>query len=934
MRKIHFNSLASSRFLVIIAIAILFLLGVLQVAQGFIDTKDYSENILSAIRERTGKEAVIKGKVTVTLLPRPTIHIPNIDLHDPRDTYAPSANVELVEITSSLLSMFSEKPEITAISLQRPTLELQRDKEGVMRWDWFNYGLFRNAAGAAGNISLDINDGKLLYRDNAAQQESAANAINLSGVLSQSPDMQATLEYAGHALQMSVTTGDTQAGGAIPIVASLTVNDSNHFSLDGTLNFLEDHFQLAGKLEASIADVLSWKKAEGENQSVFDRLITGRSGSDADQALSLPVRFTAELNHDSQATLLNNLDLSASDANGKGSMSIAWDSKPVIDLKLALENLDYTKWDLLFGKIGAMTRKSSPGVYSSDEEEGKNPIPSGIIVNAELSSKVVAMGNKSWNNVSLAAKLADSIVTVNHFTIDLPGQSNLTVFGILAQSSAKDIRFEGSMEAQGKNLKEVLSAFDASIAELPDIGLDNFFVHSNIFISSQQVRLSEADLKIGDLHLNGGLVAYNDERPRVEADIKLTDINFDYFRDAWRRQQLEKDKAAPADSFMKMDSAPTLGWLKQLRTSVDFKIAVERFTFFEKQGDSASFRLLAKDGELGIRNVRFDYPDETMEFIFNINVNGEQPMMDVVFNAGRLDTRYFMVTPPDDAFAASRYPRGVLHGNLDSEDAKKEQWGKTLVDMRWLEGVSGVFDISVGTLLHRGLELGQFKTRAKLEKNLMTLQSLSFDYWNGRFEMLGSVYGGNVPGVALSFTFYNGDMLNIMQELAGRRNITGKISISGSLATSGVNLLSWLNQAEAKIKFKARGVSVNGFNLQNVLKAVENSRTSADVFNNVNRDIIDGFTQMDVEGDINMKNAVLRTPGIALRAEDTVGNLTGDVKLLPWKADLSTFLQFPQLTSETVPTMSVQLAGPIDALEMQTDTSSLEAYVAKRIISK
>jgi hypothetical protein len=64
------------------------------------------------------------------------------------------------------------------------------------------------------------------------------------------------------------------------------------------------------------------------------------------------------------------------------------------------------------------------------------------------------------------------------------------------------------------------------------------------------------------------------------------------------------------------------------------------------------------------------------------------------------------------------------------------------------------------------------------------------------------------------------------------------------------------------------------------------------------------------------------------------GNLTGEVKLLPWKMDLSTYFQFPNLTSETVPNMTVKLYGPLDKPELSTDTSSLEAYVAKRIISK
>jgi len=91
--------------------------------------------------------------------------------------------------------------------------------------------------------------------------------------------------------------------------------------------------------------------------------------------------------------------------------------------------------------------------------------------------------------------------------------------------------------------------------------------------------------------LNGGLVAYYDAHPRLEADVKLKDINFDYFRDVWREKQKQ---AGQQDFFLKFDKTANFNWLKKLQTTIDFKVNVDQFTFMDHKGDRASFRVFVK----------------------------------------------------------------------------------------------------------------------------------------------------------------------------------------------------------------------------------------------------------------------------------------------------------------------------------------------------
>jgi len=548
------------------------------------------------------------------------------------------------------------------------------------------------------------------------------------------------------------------------------------------------------------------------------------------------------------------------------------------------------------------------------------------------------------------------------------------MFGIISQGAAKTLRFEGSMESQGGSLRDVLTIFDENAAEFSEAGFGAFSIRSNLFISAEQVRLSEAEVKLNELNLSGGLVAYFDSKPRVEADVKLRDINFDYFRDVWRES---KKNQSGTDYFLRFDKNLNFGWLRKLKTNIDFKVMVDEFTFLETRGQSAAFRIFAQEGEFGIYNLRFYYPTHVIEASFNLNVKSDIPYFTMVFNSSsELDTRYFKVNsessaatvvpvhdnkqinqevtiipqtqtiietaassdnPTDTPAVATEVSSEAITPIPLAKGAEKKEvkrWSEELFDMSWMEGYNATIDISLGKLIHKDTTLNRFKLKSLLRDRVMTIQALSFGYWQGRCDITGTIYGGKVPGTSLGFTVTNADLGDIISNFSERNNISGRLGVSGSFSTSGVNPLSWVQQADAKLTLNGVGVNVSNFNLQSVVDTVSVSRTTADVMTNVNLMLPRGSTEFSMEGYLNIKNGIVRTPGITLKSGNMMGNLTGELRLIPWTMNLSTLFQFPAMTSETVPTMNVQLTGSVDDADMTVDTDSLEAYVSKRIIGR
>ena len=1050
----------------------LFMLGLALVLQGLIDTRNFRDDISRIIQAQTNRQVVIKGNVSVSLFPVPTLYVPGVELRDARNenSVEPAVTVGMIRIQVSLLSLLTEKPKVTSILLEQPVLELIRAEDHFIHWGWLNADLIKSLQNATPgeNIAFAITNGHILYHDNKTEKEIKIDNVNVNAIQGSKFNMQGSFSTYGHQLYFTLNNNAIQENASaeeLPFSFGITSTDKSRLNLEGTLNLAGDLPKVKGSIKLELENAMTWVQELSEDDHELLSTVTNRADKENDEKMAYPLKLSGDWAQDGLTVDVNNLRIEGFNSAGMGDVSLKWNGwRPDIHADLHFSALDYQQASS-FISIAFLPREADMIRQVYHEGDDQNPLPQDILLALKLKTDELYVDNQSWKNTVLNATLADGAITVNQFSIDLPGESSLTLFGVISPAATHDLRFEGSMETQGKSLRNMLTVLDPSAADLPEAGLGNFFSHSNVFLSSEQLRLSEADVRLGDLHLNGGMVFYFDAQPRLEADVRLKNINFDYFRDAWRERE-SKNIDKGKDFFLKYDKSMNFNWLRKLTTTIDFRVNVDQFTFFEHPGSNASFRIYARNGDFGIYDINLIYPTDIMRGTFRLNVNAEKPLINLSFSASEMNTDYFtaesaFMTDEDkkkkkleeerkaeeaEALKAKEEekrkkaeqepaafsldpeapitvpttnnendPGGALKAiapkgqkdnpvadpsaadpdatqsntptapSVDAKDGSKlivepqaEHYvqladnvednaaneaqpprpasglddlmshtagtkidkaiggGKLneLLDMGWMNGLSGVIDLNISKLVHKDITFNNFHMQSNFANDLFTFKTLTFDYWGGQCSIAGSMYGGKVPGFSISLAFLNGDLHALLSDLIGRTNVTGGISLSATLASSGVNYLSWIQQAEGKMVLAGRGVNVEGFDLAGVTDAVNISRTSSDVTNSVNRVIGTSNTTFSVDGNINIKNGLLRTPGMSLRTDTIVGNLTGEVRMLKWDMDMTTMFQFPGMSSETIPTMTVQLTGPLDKGELHTDTSSLEAYVAKRIISK
>jgi len=920
---------ASSRKLVWCFAALLMALGLVLVVQGSINTNELRTHIISIIKEKTGQEVFIHGSVSVQILPRPLAYVTGLDIRNPDDkTHNPEVTAEVAILYLNFFTLLSERPEIKRIAMQRPVLDITRGKDNEMYWGWLNGGLIKsmlegqdeNAA-----VGFEVVDGRVSYHNLESDETLTISAIYAIATNEDDWNFSGEATMFGHDFQFSFDTspGEKEAPkGYTPLNAIVFLDDKNSIKLQGAIDLLAPKIEVKGDFSLVTDNLRRWmdppKPASSGMVGIAEKEI-------APQTLPpLPVKILGNWLQSGQNIELVDAEFQGLNSGGKGSVSLSWSENiPNLSIEMECRVFDYNEWESAFHDVFSqvVTSASTFGGYTPSTIP-VNPLPDDMHIMLYLDIDQLFVGQQTWRSAKISAALADAAITVNQFNVLLPGETALSLFGVVSEGNASGLRFEGSMEMQGKSLREMLTMVDKSAEDLPQANFDQFSANSNIFISPAQLRLSEATFKISDFRLDGGMVAYFDAQPRVEADVKLQDINFDYFRDLWR---LTHTDPKSNDYFLKLDRNTNWSILRKLAAQIDFKVAVDGFTLFDRTGKYASFRLSAKEGEMGLYNMRFDYgPQDTLDANLSLNVKDDLPSVSVQINANQLNTDYFLPA------AAATKPQPQLPP--DQILPQKREWSEELIDFSWMDGFSGVFDLNIGRFIHRGVALDNLKFRGRLESNALAFKNATFNYWGGKCTLSGQVFGGSVPGLSLAFTLYDLQLREIISSAAGYNTIGGRVSASGTVATSGVNPKSWLMQADSNLVFAARGVGVERLSLTGVVDAVRVSRTSADVLNNANLALVNGVTEFSVDGTLNMRNALIRTPGLTLRSGISNGLLTGEIKLLPWKMESSTIFKFPILSTESVPTLTVQLFGPIEDLQRRIDTSSLEAYVAKQII--
>lgn len=486
---------------------------VLLVAPFFIDLNSYKGMIAEQAKAATGRDLVIEGDISLSLLPIPSVSVEGIKFGNaPSGAAANMAEIEKVKVEVALLPLLSSNVEIKSVSLVNPVIVLEKLADGTGNWEIAPADgaaapeasatpAEGEAAGSDFNISVEgasITDGTLIYRDLATAGEQRVENLNVDlSLKSLQGPFSATggVTALGIPLGFSVDVGRLDPAQPMAINLSLRVDDAG-----ATIGF------------SGQADL---KAAETEDQPIVTGKLTGKGDSVAKlmsvlaggKAQEGPLAQAFALEGDISAAKtraeLANFTASLGDMTARGGVTAAMGETTAVEATLAMGRLDLDQ--LLPASAAPADTAPATTEVPAENNAGGFALPEGINAKANVTIDQVVIQGNSIDQVKLVAALADAKVNLTELSAKLPGATAVKLGGTLEAQNGQPA-FAGGLDVDSSNLRALIDAFaKGAVATVPGDRLRAFALNSRVTFTPTQVALSDLAAKLDATSIGGGV---------------------------------------------------------------------------------------------------------------------------------------------------------------------------------------------------------------------------------------------------------------------------------------------------------------------------------------------------------------------------------------------------------------------------------------------
>jgi uncharacterized protein involved in outer membrane biogenesis len=553
-----------------------------------VDWNEYKKEITAQAKAFTGRELVIGGDIKIAVLPAPALRVSDVRLANLAGASSPTlVRLKSLEVRVAFGPLLTGRIEVETVKLVEPVIELEVLADGRKNWEFATKPgesatakpAAPGAPGKAGTAmpavrldSFTIEGGTLVYRDaksGTVERIEAINAKIAAGSLSGPFESAGSLRARGMPLRFDVTVGKIIEERTMPLTVSLGAGGAKA-QLSGTVVNLTDVPRFRGKLKiegASLAGVIQAVQA--------DETLPGFLG----QAFSAEGNVLAS----AEGGEVKDLEVVLGDSRATGAAAVKLAKGVNVQAQLAVNRVDLDKW-LALPPVGAPSATGeTKGKATTNVPAAKKPTPAPTkaaptawqIPNNVAGSFVLSVGAITYrggviSQTRFKADMADGEITLSQFSTQLPGGSDLAVFGFINAVKGAP-RFEGEAELSIADTRGVIKWLAVEPPPLPADRLRKLKLASKIVATPEQVQFGGLDAQFDGSRLTGGITVALRERPSFGADLVLDKINVDAYLPAQAPKKAGAGSSAPGtDKGKGAAPAPAAGPLDGLKVLSSF----------------------------------------------------------------------------------------------------------------------------------------------------------------------------------------------------------------------------------------------------------------------------------------------------------------------------------------------------------------------------
>ena len=503
-------------------------------APALIDVNSYKPLIVSQVKTATGRDLVIDGPISLSLLPTPTVSVSGVKFFN----VAGSKNANMVEVKSvtvkpSLLPLLTGNIEVGEVTLVEPKIVLEINAEGKPNWEFAPSVAEAKPAAAKPSSPrplslgrLTIDNGTLIFSDSKAGLSVVADKANFSasvGSIDGPYSLAGEATINGAPLKLDLAVG---ARGSNGHTADLALQaGGGKLGFKGTLSELGAAARVSGMASVSAESLTTFigtlVKLAGQPEPALPPLLAGK------------FTFDGAIDVSQTAVAARDFKMALGQDSGSGSLAVTLKPKLVVEGKLAAPKLDLDRW------LAAVERPAAPAAPSTTPPAASAAAPSGAPASggslfgdltAKLSFEIgeVIYNKQPIRNIAVEFDAKGGAVAVPKLAATLPGDMVLQAQSTLTGDAARP-GVTGQFSLVGPKLRETLAWLAVDLSSVPPSKLQKLSLKGRMSSTGGNVQVSDAVFELDDLKGSGGVTVTFSVPLSIVTSVNLDTLDLDSF---------------------------------------------------------------------------------------------------------------------------------------------------------------------------------------------------------------------------------------------------------------------------------------------------------------------------------------------------------------------------------------------------------------------
>jgi uncharacterized protein involved in outer membrane biogenesis len=503
----------------------------LLVAPFFIDVNAFKPRIVAEVRRATGRELVLDGPISLSLLPVPAVTAAGVKFFNVAGSKNPNM-VEVKQVTArlSLSALLTGRLAAGEVTLVEPKIVLEVNAEGKPNWE-FTPSVAEAKPAAPQPSSprplslgrLTIDNGTLVFSDSKAGISLAAEKANFSASVG-SIDGPYTLAGGatvnGAPLRIDLAVG---AKGASGHTARIVLEaGGGKLAFDGRLSELGPDARLSGVASASADNLIAFAetllKIAGQPEPNLPPLLAGKFS------------FDGAVDVSQSAVAATDFKLALGGDSGSGSINVTLKPALAVEGKLAAPKLDLDRWLAVVARPAPAQPPTPPpaGASAALRPSAGPSVLATMTAKLTLDVGEVIYNKQPIRNVALELEARGGAVAVPKLAAVLPGDMVVQARSTLSGEPARPA-VSGEFSLVGPKLRDTLAWLDVDVDALPPDKLTRLSLRGHMASSEGNVQVSDAVFELDDLKGTGGIVVTFGVPLSVVTQLEIDTLDLDSF---------------------------------------------------------------------------------------------------------------------------------------------------------------------------------------------------------------------------------------------------------------------------------------------------------------------------------------------------------------------------------------------------------------------